>query len=129
MEKGLYSDIDIIINGDEANPIKSHKAILMARSEKFRAMIESKMRESLLNKVEISDPDITVPIYKLLMQWIYEGECDLTGSSIEEMLGLLKLTDEYLLPDLQRTCEDTIIDSMDGVSGLQILTDIKLLIP
>jgi hypothetical protein len=100
MEKGLYSDIDIVINGDETTAIKSHKAILMARSEKFRGMIECKMRESRLNRVEISDPEITVSIYKLLMQWIYEGECDLTGSTIDEMLGLLKLTDEYLLPDL-----------------------------
>jgi BTB/POZ domain-containing protein 9 len=118
MEKGLYSDIDIVINGDEENAIKSHKAILMARSEKFRAMVESKMREYRLNRVEISDPDITVAIYKLLMQWIYEGECDLTSSTIDEMLGMLKLTDEYLLPDLQKVCEDTIIDSMDGVSAL-----------
>lgn len=100
MEKGLYSDIDIVINGEEATAIKSHKAILMARSEKFRAMIECKMRESRMNRVEIQDPEITVTIYKLLMQWIYEGECDLTGSTIDEMLGLLKLTDEYLLPDL-----------------------------
>ena len=100
MEKGLYSDIEIVVNGDESNSIKAHKAILMARSEKFRAMVESKMKESRLNKVEIKDSEITVPIYKLLMQWIYEGECDLTGSSIEEMLGLIKLTDEYLLPDL-----------------------------
>ena len=67
MEKGLYSDIDIVINGDEKNPIKSHKAILMARSEKFRAMIGSRMRESIMSKVEIVDPDITVCIYKLLM--------------------------------------------------------------
>jgi hypothetical protein len=118
MDRGLYSDIDIVINGDEGNIIKSHKAILMARSEKFRAMIECQMRESRLNRVEVADPDITVPVYKLLMQWIYEGECDLTGSTIDEMLGLLKLTDEYLLPDLQKTCEDTIIDSMDGVSAL-----------
>lgn len=45
------------------------------------------------------------------------------------MLGLIKLTDEYLLPDLQKICEDTIIDSMDGLSALHILTESKILLP
>ena len=45
------------------------------------------------------------------------------------MLILLKLTDEYLLLDLQKICEDTIIDTMDGPSALHILTDSKILIP
>lgn len=82
LEKGLYSDIEIVINGDQANAIKAHKAILMARSEKFRAMIESHMRESLMNRVEVNDPEVSVSTYRLLIQWIYEGECDLNGCPI-----------------------------------------------
>lgn len=46
------------MNGDLKNSIKAHKAILMARSEKFRAMIESHMRESHTSKVEVIDEDI-----------------------------------------------------------------------
>jgi hypothetical protein len=45
------------------------------------------------------------------------------------MLSLLKLTDEYLLADLQKVCEDTIIDFMDGFAALHILTESKILIP
>jgi hypothetical protein len=41
LEKGLYSDIDIVVNNDATQIIKAHKAILMARSEKFRGMLES----------------------------------------------------------------------------------------
>ena len=67
-----------------------------------------------MNKVEINDEDITLQTYQLLMQWIYEGECDLTNTPVEEILRLLKLTDEYLLSDLQKVCEETIIDTMDG---------------
>ena len=72
----------------------------MARSEKFRAMIESHMRESHTSKVEVIDEDINAQTYYLMIEWIYEGECDLNGCSMEEMLSLLKLTDEYLLGDL-----------------------------
>jgi hypothetical protein len=46
----------------------------------------------------------------------------MTGCSIEEMLGLLTLSDEYLLQDLVKACEDSIIDSMDGISALNVLT-------
>jgi hypothetical protein len=106
--------MEIVVNGDEVNLIRAHKAILMARSERFRAMIESQMRESVTSRVEVNQPELTVQTYYLLIEWIYEGECDLNGCSIEEMLSLLRLTDEYLLPDLQKVCEDTIIDSMDG---------------
>lgn len=45
------------------------------------------------------------------------------------MLSLLKLTDEYLLADLQKVCEDSIIDFMDGFAALHILTESKILIP
>ena len=49
----------------------------------------------------------------------------MNGKPIEEMVSLLKLTDEYLLPDLQRICEETIIDSLDGAGALYILTGMK----
>lgn len=39
------------------------------------------------------------------------------------------LTDEYLLPDLQKVCEDQIIDYMDGATATLILTDPKIILP
>jgi hypothetical protein len=70
----------------------------MSRSEKFKAMLmESGMRESNSKIVHIVAPDVSTETYRLLIQWMYEGECDMTGCSIEEMLGLLSLSDEYLL--------------------------------
>lgn len=101
----------------------------MARSERFRAMIESQMKESRTSRVEINDPELSVQTYYLLIEWIYEGECDLNGCTIEEMLALLKLTDEYLLADLQKVCEETIIETMDGLGALHILTESNVLIP
>ena len=45
------------------------------------------------------------------------------------MLALLQLTDEYLLPDLQKVCEDHIIDYMDTEAATLILTDKQLTLP
>jgi len=49
----------------------------MARSEKFKCMLEVGMRESLGKKLEINNEEISFEIYKYMIQWIYEGECDL----------------------------------------------------
>lgn len=49
-----------MVNGDEENVIRAHRAILMARSERFRAMIESHMRESLTGRIEVCDPEVSV---------------------------------------------------------------------
>jgi hypothetical protein len=55
LEKGLYSDIELVING---TVIKAHKCILIARSEKFKAMLEVNMRESIEGRVEINIPNV-----------------------------------------------------------------------
>jgi hypothetical protein len=95
----------------------------MARSEKFRAMLmESGMKESIAKTVHLVAPDISTQTYRLLIQWMYEGECDMTGCTIEEALGLLRLSDEYLLLDLIKVTEDHIIENLDGFSSLNVLT-------
>lgn len=95
----------------------------MARSEKFRAMLmESGMKESIARTVQIVAPDVSTDTYRLLIQWMYEGECDMTGCSIDEAVGLLRLSDEYLLLDLIKATEEHIIDNLDGFSSLTVLT-------
>lgn len=63
------------------------------------------MKEKLQHRLEIKIPEVSFSIYKLMIQWIYEGECDLPDS-VSELLVLLKLTDEYLLADLEKVCGD-----------------------
>ncbi len=64
LEKGIYSDIDIVINGQV---IKAHKCILTARSEKFRVMLSNNMKESIENKIEINNSDINPDTYKVMI--------------------------------------------------------------
>ena len=123
LDKALYSDIELVVNGE---PIKAHKCVLMARSEKFKALVESNMRESLLNRVEVDNTELKS--YRLLLQWIYEGECDLPDSVLD-LISLLNLSDEYLLSDLAKVCEDHAVEHMDGHSALEVLTNPGLVFP
>eukprot|EP00347_Sterkiella_histriomuscorum_P021639 403333279 len=125
LEKGNYSDIDLIVNGET---IKAHKCILIARSDKFRVMLQNQMKESIENRVDIKIDNIKFENYKLLIQWIYQGECDLPDS-VKDLLELIQLTDEYLLPDLQKVCEEQIIELMDYQSSVDILTNTELILP
>mmetsp|Transcript_44370 Transcript_44370/g.58862 ORF Transcript_44370/g.58862 Transcript_44370/m.58862 type:complete len:203 (+) Transcript_44370:821-1429(+) len=63
-----------------------------------------------------------------MLQWIYTGECEMSDNA-SEVLPLLSLTDEYLLPDLQRVCEDQIVDYMDVATATTILTDPNSVLP
>lgn len=64
LNKGLYSDIDIMINDQ---PIKAHKCILIARSDKFKAMLTSHMKEEIENKIVINNPAISYQVYKAMI--------------------------------------------------------------
>jgi len=41
------------------------------------------MRESTLSKIEIEEADLDAMTYRLLIQWMYEGECDMNGCTID----------------------------------------------
>ena len=76
----------------------------------------------------VSNPQVTPDTFRAMLQWIYTGECEMSDNA-SDVLPLLSLTDEYLLPDLQRVCEDQIIDYMDIKTATKILTDPNSVLP
>jgi len=86
------------------------------------------MKEQKSNRIEINNKQITAEVFRTMLKWIYTGECELSENPME-VVPLLGLTDEYLLQDLQRVCEDQIIDYMDGKSAAELLTDQTITLP
>ena len=88
------------MNGDL---FKVHKCILISRSEKFRVMLlsqrETYMSEQIDNKMIVKNPLISSQCFRAMLQWIYTGECEMSDNA-SDVLPLLLLTEEYLLPDL-----------------------------
>lgn len=76
----------------------------------------------------VTNPMVNAQTFRSMLQWIYTGECEMSDNA-SDVLPLLSLTDEYLLPDLQRVCEDQIIDYMDVKTATTILTDPNFVLP
>ena len=47
----------------------------------------------------IQNPQVTSGDYRTMLKWIYTGECEMS-ENVRDVIPLLGLTDEYLLPDL-----------------------------
>ena len=96
----MFADLEIVVNGES---LKAYKCILTARSEKFNVMLTSEatqeMEEHRSGKINLQNKDVTPEIYKEMLRWLYMGECEISHNP-KEVLPLLQLTDEYLLPDL-----------------------------
>ena len=86
------------------------------------------MKENLNNKIVINNPDSNVESYRTMLNWIYTGECQLS-ENVLEIVPLIGLTDEYLLPDLMKICEDQILTYMDSKAACEILTNPSMLLP
>lgn len=67
-------------------------------------------------------------MFKAFLQWIYSGECDFP-KDVFSLIALLNLTDEYLLNDLAQVCEEQILEAIDGISALEILTSNSVMLP
>jgi hypothetical protein len=129
LKNAFFSDCEIVLNGESVN---CHKCVLIARSEKFAVMLSSdgthSMKEQTTNRIVVTNPLVTPAVYRAMLKWIYTGECELS-ENLSEVIALLGLTDEYLLPDLQKVCEDQIIDYMDSKTAIDLLTNPEIVLP
>lgn len=106
LEKGIHSDITFFIQEREDKiEYKAHKAILSARSSYFDAMFRPNfMIES--SKVEIEIVGYDSSSFEIMLEFLYTNEVeDLEDCNSFEIITLLEMSNEYLLPDLGILCE------------------------
>jgi len=92
-----FSDVVFIVEGKQ---IPSHKLILELRSEHFRVLFSSGLRESQSNKVEIVD--CTVGVFLDLLKFIYTDSCEVTD---DNCISLLEQANFFQLDRLIAICE------------------------
>lgn len=80
-----FSDVTIVVAGHK---FYSHKLILAARSEYFRALLYGGMKESAQNEIELNASSL--PAFKNLLKYIYTGRMSLANER-DEVLCFIKL--------------------------------------
>ncbi len=95
--------------------IVAHKAILSARSEVFRAMFRSEMKESTTNEVTLKDTDENT--FRNFLTYLY------TNKSESESLtaSLLILADKYQIKRLVALCEQHLLTSLSIYTAVENL--------
>ncbi|RLN86543.1 hypothetical protein BBJ28_00001485 [Nothophytophthora sp. Chile5] len=97
IDNAEFSDVTFLIEG---RAVHSHRAILAARSDHFRAMFSSGMRES--HEHEIPLLHTRVPVFLALLEYIY---VDSINVEAEMALELFAAADLYTLDRLKGLCE------------------------
>jgi len=112
------ADVRFVVAGKE---IKSHKAIVSARSPVFTAMLKSGMKESVENRIEIND--IALDIFEALLRFIYTGRVELTQVDAKDLLAA---ANKYLLPLLKLQCQQFLsqIITLENYVELLLLADL-----
>lgn len=90
------SDLTIVVKGVQF-PV--HKFILAARSPVFQAMFHNNMQESQSKNMEICE--ISPVPFRLLLEYIYKFDVEITGESVMELLYLAK---KYSFEELRDRC-------------------------
>ena len=93
----LNDSITFVVGGE---PVYAHKALLVARSDWFRTMFTSGMREAMDESVEIEG--VGHAAFMAVMRHLY----GFTGDEVEPCLAVevYALADQYILPRLKNRC-------------------------
>ncbi|XP_003489942.1 BTB/POZ domain-containing protein 9 isoform X1 [Bombus impatiens] len=96
-----YSDVTLIVGGQRFN---SHKIILAARSQYFRALLFGGLKESTQHEIELKDANLTG--FKGLLEYIYTGRMSFTDRREEVVLDILGLAHLYGFSELEASISD-----------------------
>uniref|UniRef100_A0A914P9R3 BTB domain-containing protein n=1 Tax=Panagrolaimus davidi TaxID=227884 RepID=A0A914P9R3_9BILA len=97
----------------EKKEIKVHKLIISKRSNVFRAMLNSKMKESIENKMEMKD--FSFDVFETGIKMIYNCNFE-TSLSIDDQLSLLQFFDKNNLLSLKDKVESHLIAQISAAN-------------
>lgn len=104
-----FSDVKIIA---EDQTLHAHRFVLVARSDYFRAMFSSGMREGVRSSVEIDVPDTYAGMLRLL-KYVY-GDI-LEDGDTQQVLEDFVAADRYGLLQMKLACESSLATNVSSV--------------
>jgi len=93
----LHSDVSFVVEGAS---FPAHKNILAVRCKYFASMFASGMQESRKDSIEL--PDVQIPAFRAIMEYIYCNQVKLTEKLA---IDLLETSNKWVLTQLQEQCE------------------------
>jgi hypothetical protein len=96
---------DVVFVLESGDLVHANKGLLIGRSEYFRAMFRSNMRENRENKVAVGD--CSKDVFLLLLEYLYTGG---VAVGMDHALGLYVLADRYQVNWLSRQCLEVVIE-------------------
>ena len=123
LDDGTHSDVLFIV-GKGKEEIRSHKAILSARSEYFNAMFrEGSLAESVNNIATIENYESVT--FKRMIEFIYTNSIiELQTMDSNELIDLIMIANEYILDDLKVLCSSTAskLFTLDNIGKFMLLS-------
>ncbi|KAJ8764070.1 hypothetical protein K2173_004966 [Erythroxylum novogranatense] len=105
--------------GDDGPSLSAHKALLAARSEIFRNMLDSDACKAPANDV-ISLPDLNGEELESLLEFLYSGT--LAAEKLQKhVYALTMAADKYDIPYLLKFCERHMLSCLDSSNALDVL--------
>uniref|UniRef100_T1JPJ0 BTB domain-containing protein n=1 Tax=Strigamia maritima TaxID=126957 RepID=T1JPJ0_STRMM len=99
--------------------IHAHRVIVAARCDWFRRALLSGMKESIDRKIIIHDTNLT--IFRLFLEYLYEGQVETSKLSIDQLADIMLLCDQFEVDTLKQICEQALLSHIDKRSALFLL--------
>lgn len=110
-----FSDVEFNVEG---KPIYAWKGILCARSEFFRAMFCSSLKESSTTKIIIND--VSYSVFLKIIQYIYTDRLYTNTLNLDEAIRLLSVSDRYILGRLKKLVETWLLYQIDEENVIKL---------
>ncbi|KAJ5070066.1 pep-cterm sorting domain-containing protein [Anaeramoeba ignava] len=114
-EEKSYFDFEIICEQNKTS-FKTHKSILSSRSEYFKSLFKSKMKEYQENKLILKD--VSSSILSSILNYFYSGKIEINS---ENSIQILIFSSKYLIDELINVSSKFIKNNLEIETIVDIL--------
>ncbi|CEF64344.1 BTB/POZ-like domain and Coagulation factor 5/8 C-terminal type domain and Galactose-binding domain-like and BTB/POZ fold domain and BTB/Kelch-associated domain and BTB/POZ domain-containing protein [Strongyloides ratti] len=93
------SDVTLSISGTK---LPAHKMVLASRSDYFKSLFNSGMKETVSSEVVLHENNIQA--LKICLKYLYTGKIDFHSMSIDMAIDIFIISNKYAFEDLEELC-------------------------